>query len=485
MKSIIVARVSTEEQREAGNSLPAQTARLERYCQNKNFETIKKYSFDESAYKTSRVDFDSILDFVLSQKEKVAVCFDKVDRLSRNVFDIRVSKLYEKALKDEVELHFVSDGQVINSQISASEKFQFSISLGLAKYYSDAISDNVKRVYEQKVRMGQYPHKAPFGYKNITMPDGSKDIVPDEFKSAIVKKIFEWYASGAYSILLISRKLKDDYNIKLNKSYLAVLLENPFYCGTMIWQGKMFPHKYQCLISNEMFDKAREVKLGHNKKHFKYAGKPYIYRGLLRCEHCGRSITPEMHKGFIYYHCTQSNGRHNAQWVREEVITEAIGDFFKNIEVPEKYISQILESLKETHEGKMEFHNKQFAVLTARKKEITTSLDNLYLDKLNGSITDSTYTKFFTHLKEEEAQVDTKLSALQNAQDNYYITANYILELSKRAYKLFLSSEMEERRQLLKLVFQNLTLDGKKVRIQAQKPFDTIFKCANSLSWGG
>jgi hypothetical protein len=44
---------------------------------------------------------------------------------------------------------------------------------------------------------------------------------------------------------------------------------------------------------------------------------------------------------------------------------------------------------------------------------------------------------------------------------------------------------MEERRQLLKLVFSNLTIDGKTVRIQAQKPFDTIFKCANSLSWGG
>ena len=35
MKAIIIARVSTEEQREAGNSLPAQVMRLERYCQNK------------------------------------------------------------------------------------------------------------------------------------------------------------------------------------------------------------------------------------------------------------------------------------------------------------------------------------------------------------------------------------------------------------------------------------------------------------------
>lgn len=32
MKAILIARVSTEEQREAGNSLPAQIVRLEKYC---------------------------------------------------------------------------------------------------------------------------------------------------------------------------------------------------------------------------------------------------------------------------------------------------------------------------------------------------------------------------------------------------------------------------------------------------------------------
>ncbi len=80
-------------------------------------QIIKRFSFDESAYKEKRSDFDDILDFVIGQKEKIAVCFDKVDRLSRNVFDKRVSLLYEKALKDEVELHFVSVGQTINSQL--------------------------------------------------------------------------------------------------------------------------------------------------------------------------------------------------------------------------------------------------------------------------------------------------------------------------------------------------------------------------------
>lgn len=209
MKAIIIARVSTEEQKEAGNSLPAQIVRLEKYCQNKNFEIIKNFSFDESAYKDKRNDFDDILDFVIGQKEKTAVCFDKVDRLSRNVFDKRVSILYEKALKDEVELHFVSDGQVINSHLSAVEKFNFSISLGLAKYYSDAISDNVKRAFEGKRARGELTGKPPYGYVKVEYDDGRKDTVPDPFKSKIVVKMFEWYSTGAFSIRLIREKLKN------------------------------------------------------------------------------------------------------------------------------------------------------------------------------------------------------------------------------------------------------------------------------------
>ena len=42
MKAIIIARVSTEEQREANNSLPAQIARLERYCHIKDFEAFSR-----------------------------------------------------------------------------------------------------------------------------------------------------------------------------------------------------------------------------------------------------------------------------------------------------------------------------------------------------------------------------------------------------------------------------------------------------------
>jgi len=484
MKSIIIARVSTEEQKEAGNSLPAQTARLEKYCNNKDFQIIKKFSFDESAYKTKRNDFDNILDFVLEQKEKVAVCFDKVDRLSRNVFDKRVGMLYEKALKDEVELHFVSDGQVVNSHLSAVEKFNFSISLGLAKYYSDAISDNVKRAQEQMLRMGTYPARPSYGYKREPINKNKTEIVVDDFASKVVQKAYEWYATSSFSMELLRQKIKSEFGVDWSKGMTDKILKDHFYYGIMTWKNKQYKHKYQPIVTKQLFDQVQQVKASFNKKPFKYAGKPnIIYRGLLRCGHCGLAVTPEKHKGHIYYHCTQYNGKHGASWLREETITEQIGDVFKRLQIPDWVLEQVVGNLSNLHQNKMDFHNKQLDKLNDENKTLTKMMDNLYLDKLKGRITDDKYDQFFQSFHEQKAGIATRLVMLQEAEDNYYISTKYLLELSNRAYELFKSSEVEERRQLIKLVLSNLRVEGKKVEYDAIKPFNTILNYADRQAW--
>jgi len=483
MKAIIIARVSTEEQKEAGNSLPAQIARMEKHCQNKGFTIIKKFSFDESAYKTKRNDFDNILDYVIEQKEKVVVCFDKVDRLSRNIFDKRVSLLYEKALKDEVEVHFVSDGQVINSQLSAVEKFNFSISLGLAKYYSDAISDNVKRAQEQMLRMGTYPSRPSYGYKREPIGKDKTEIVVDDFASKVVQKAYEWYATSSFSMELLRQKIKSEFGVDWSKGMTDKILKDHFYYGIMTWKNKQYKHKYPPIITKELFDQVQQVKASFNKKPFKYAGKPYIYRGLLRCGHCGLAVTPEKHKGHVYYHCTQYNGKHGADWLREETITEQIGEVFKRIQIPDWVLEKVVGNLSNLHQDKMDFHNRQLDKLNDENKTLTKMMDNLYLDKLKGRITDDEYDKFFQSFHEQKADITTRLGMLQEAEDNYYITAKYLLELANRAYELFKSSEVEERRQLIKLVLSNLRVEDKIVRYEAIKPFDTILNYAERQAW--
>jgi len=58
-----------------------------------------------------------------------------------------------------------------------------------------------------------------------------------------------------------------------------------------------------------------------------------------------------------------------------------------------------------------------------------------------------------------------------------------LLELANRAYELFISSEVEEGRQFLKLVLSNLRIEKDKVRYEAVKPFDSFLVFADQSSW--
>ena len=391
--------------------------------------------------------------------------------------------MYEKSLKDEIELHFVSDGQVLTSRLSAAEKFQFSITLGLAKYYSDAVSDNVKRSIEQKLRKGELPGKAPFGYKNIDLTADKTDIVLDEEKAYIVRKAFELYSTKAYSLSTLCTKIKAEYHISWIPGVLDKMLNNPFYHGVMIVKGNRYPHRYTPIISKELFEKVQQVKEGFNKKPSKYGGRPYCYRGLITCNECGLRVTPEKHKGYVYYHCTQFRGKHGGAWVREEYITEQLENVFKKLQCPPEVIEQVLTTLETVHKDKVQFHQQHFTTLTKQQTDLNNMIQSLYFDKLKGRITEEQYDSYYGNLRSELDDVIGKLNRLQGAEDNYYLTAKYILDLANRAHSLFVSSEVDEKRQLVKLVLSNLRLDGKNLLYDAQKPFDMLLKNDDHLLW--
>lgn len=487
MKAIILARVSTEEQKDAGNSLPAQIERLKGYCKRKGLEITQTFSFDESAYKTKRDEFDRILEYLEVHKEKIAVCFDKVDRLSRNVFDKRVSLLYEKAVADEIELHFVSDGQVINSAMSAVQKFQFGMSLGLAKYYSDAISDNVKRAYEQKRRAGEWTGKAPIGYQNITDAiTGRRDIVFDMEKEALIRKIFELYATGNYSIKTIGKEitkagLKSKIGKPLAGSMIEHILKNPFYYGEMLCKGQILPHKYQPIISRELFEKCRSVREGWNKKPFQYAAKPYIFRGLLRCARCGCSMSPETAKGkFVYYSCTNARKAicDKKIYVPEKALLKPVravlGAFSR---ITQETTDKVVEGLKKSKEAKMEYHNKVVKGLQNEYIALQTKVDKMADLLIASSITQDIYDKKLLEFKDRQERINIEIEEHTKADENYYLTARTVLGIARNALALFEheKSKPEEKRAFLNYLIQDAVVDeNKTLAFSLRSPYNHI-----------
>lgn len=496
MKSIILARVSTEDQKEAGNSLPAQIMRLEDYCTRKGFEVVKKFSFDESAYKTKRDEFDRILEYLKDNKEKIAVCFDKVDRFSRNVFDKRVSALYDMATANKIELHFASDNLIINSEISATEKFQFGISLGLAKYYSDAISDNVKRARERQLESGQWPHHAPIGYQNIDTLEGNKDIIPDESRAHLIVWAFEAYASGGKSLEMILKELTAKGLVSqlshrpLVLSHLEKILKNPFYYGQMIVKGTAYRHKYHPLISKDLFDKCEDIRASRSQTRYKYASKPFAFRGLIKCEYCGCSISADTKvkksgKKYTYLSCTQYKGKCGSERIRDNVVSDQILEAFRAFQMPWDVQERINKKLNESVESERKFYKQSSAGIMKQIEDIDKKIDTMYQDRLVGRITPDNYDKFVIKEKEKQDDLTAQLKDHLKADKDFLISVSRIMELANRAPELYQSSEVEEKRQLVNFLLSNLRLKGKKLLYDYKKPFNAMAFCSKAHLWQG
>lgn len=95
-------------------------------------------------------------------------------------------------------------------------------------------------------------------------------------------------------------------------STIENIINDPFYCG--IAASKTYgnyPHKYPCLITKELFDRCQEIRASKNKRVQKFATRDFIFKGILSCENCGCSITPEIKTkknglSYIYYSCTNA-----------------------------------------------------------------------------------------------------------------------------------------------------------------------------------
>lgn len=504
MKAINVSRVSTEEQKEAGNSLPAQIERIRKYCERKGFDVEEKdiFSFDESAYKEKRDDFDgkviARIDEII-KKEKVAVCFDKVDRLARNIFDNRVAYLYQLAIKGKIELHFVSDNQVISDEISATQKSGFGMNLVMASYYSNAISDNVKRAFEQKRRNGEWTGPVRIGYLNVSLNEEKrlrKDIIIDPERGHLVQKMFELYATNEYSLETIRLKmselgLRSLKGFELSKSCVENILKDSFYCG--IAKSKKYSdyaHKYPHLISKDLFNKCQEVRLKRKKTPYKALSRDFIFKGLLKCQNCGCTMTAEIKKKpsgktFTYYSCTNAKGVCKRVYVPEKDLLKPVYEVLERFEsITEEAQNELVKELRKTSESEVVFHKAQIERIRADYDKTKTKDDRLLELLIDQSITKDMYDKKHQEFQDQIQTLEIEMSEHRKADYDYQTTVATVLSVARRARSIFEnSSEPAKKRAFLNYLLQNPTVNGKNLDFTIASPFNLVLELADSPTW--
>ncbi len=480
MNAYLIARVSTEDQVDA---LPAQTQRLLGYAERHNLQ-YELIEFQESAYKGNRDEFKVILEKIVATNHLVAVVFDKIDRYTRDssAEEVRIiQKLYKSG---RIELHFVSDNLVIKQNSPATDLMRLGLGILLGQYYSDAISDNVKRRFEQKLRDGECIGKAPYGYINVVKPDGNKWVEISTYDAKVVRSIYEWYSSGVSSFRLVSKKIGEEYGLSIGQSKVELILKNPFYKGEMRIKGQLYPHNYDRIISEKLFEQSKSVRDGYNVKPAIYAGLPYPYRGLISCADCGCRITFEKKKSkYVYGHCTQTKGKHGAMYVPEAKFTEQLAAIVKSMAIPEHAYVEVSEALKKSADLDEQTRAQNLSLIEAEILKYDKRIERVYQDSIDDKIPEYWYNKKYAEFTEAKQVLKNSRKKFELMSKDGLSAINHLLRLSMNAPRLFENGRIEQKRALIKMIHTNLELVGAELRWKLKKPYDCMAFCNVSGNW--
>ncbi len=363
------------------------------YCQKRGLAILKNYRVIESSTVGKRTKFNEMLEFVKKQKQKTAIVVHCIDRFQRRFNEcVAVEGLLKE---DKIELHFYKEGLILNQNSSSADIMRWDMGILSAKMYIASMRDNVNRSMNYNWSLGKWQGRAPIGYLNTRDETNKATVIADPERAPIVKKLFEEYATGCHSLRSIWKLAQemnlDSFRSKTKKSISRVavynMLTNPFYYGEMVVKGQVIPHIYEQLIDKSLFDKVQDL-LSGKKIHCKeqvYGSLPFAFRGLIKCAHCGCTLSEETHKKangktYTYLRCGRLKGPCNQELVSESVILNQLDEeVFSKIRINSDIVELLIDKLlvDSKFEGIVDFHKENIAAFSSLANSIHVYHENM------------------------------------------------------------------------------------------------------------
>jgi len=419
MKYIAYCRKSTDEQDRQVLSIQSQLDELKEFAKREKLKVIGYIVESKTAKKPGRAKFAEVLKLI-EQEKAAGILSWHPDRLARNSIDgCKIIYLLDTGkLKDLKFPSFWFDN-------TPQGKFMLNMAFSQAKYYIDNLSENVKRGNRQKLRLGKWPNRAPFGYLNNK---ADKTIYVDKLRARFVIKAFHLFSTGKYSYTDIRRffnqnQVRNKSGTKLHLDKIKRIFTNPFYYGLMKFSGELFQGNHQPLIDKKLFDQCQKiVKLRSRQQYVKKTNFDFL--GLIKCKECGSSITAETHTkyykrtnrtaSYTYYRCSKKKGDCSQQYIRKEEIEAQIRQIVKKVSLSQKAYKKFLYWLEKDRQKAKLASQAQINGLSRQLKTIEIKLDRLleaYLDKL---IDSQNYQLKKNELIEKQADLKENLKEINN-----------------------------------------------------------------------
>lgn len=480
MKYFVYCRKSSEAEDRQVASIESQLTTLQRsFGDRPDIEIVQVYEEAFSAKAPGRPQFGEMLTEIERGTADGIIAWAP-DRLARNSIDGgRIVYMLDRGVVKD--LNFATYTFENNSQ----GKFMLQIMFGQSKYYSDALSENVKRGNRTKLEKGWRPNQAPLGYQNDPT---TKTIIKDPVHFPIVRRIFDLMLSGAYSPKQIALMARDEWGFRTPKrkriggrplamSSVYKMLSNPFYAGLIVWGGHTYPGKHEPVVTIEEFTHVRELLARPARprpKSYRFA-----FTGMIRCGGCGLSITAE-HKTnrygsrYVYYHCVRPRiGRCGEPSVEQRALDAQIARFLESLEIDQRLEQWIFDEITHCARDIEDELRAERLSLQRTLSDLATQLNELTGLRVRGLLTDAEYIAQRKSLLEEQGRLQMNTRHRSDAASRIE-PLREVISFRNRAMNWFLKGSDTEKRMILEIVASNLSLKGKIISIQAKRPFSVM-----------
>lgn len=294
-KAAIYLRLSKEdvEKGEEANSRSIENQKiiLEEYAKTHQLQIYHYYIDDDySGLYFERPAFSRMLADA-ARHEFTIVLAKSQSRLSRNM---EHAEYLLHNLFPQLGIRFLGVVDGVDSAQKAGKKAR-QINALVNEWYSEDLSENIRAVYQRKMRNGEYLGAyAPYGYRKSKQDTHKLEI--EEQEASWVRKIYEMYLQG-YSVQEIQQELirnqvampsakrKGERDYQWSVSTIKKILSNQVYTGAVV-QGKSkrrsFKEKkivscpreqwivvegmHQAIVSQELFEQVQKLREKHGKR---------------------------------------------------------------------------------------------------------------------------------------------------------------------------------------------------------------------------
>ena len=485
-KYFLYPRKSTDVEDKQVLSIEAQITELRKYARDNNLQIVDTIIEKRSAKAPGRPKFNAMLERIKNGEANGIIAW-MPDRLSRNPIDSgQIIYMLDQNVLTDLKFPYFWFQNTPQGKKALADEFNVS------KQYTDNLSVNVKRGLRAKVRNGEFPGCAPYGYRN---DKNTKTIVVDKKLAPVVVQAFEMYSRGdktmgeiadflyengikTQSIFREGKKTRGSQKIGDDK--IKIMLSDVFYYGHFCYTGEIYEGKHKPLISKVLYDKVQTVIAGRGREQ-KQQSEPLPLCGLIRCGNCGAFVSGS-HKwrvqkngnrhDYYYYRCSHNKARVICRepQMRQDDLTGQLVKIAGEFAMPRNWGEFLLKQINDDELVKNKDSDLVVSQLRGESDEIKERLQRLLDSYLDGDVEQVDYRERRAEMMSRKKSLEEKIEQVLTGQNNWFEPARKFIKQMVHLCSISLDSDLADiKAAFSEIAGSNLFLQNKTLRASTQK----------------